>query len=150
MVRAHGFSTVLKSLITTTTAVNAHAGRTNTLALAAGFVVTLPAAKGTGNKYRFLVKTALTSGTYVVKVANGTDVFTGGVLINDIGDTTAATADFFPTAASSDTYTMTASLGGGKAGDWVEFEDYAAGFFAVNGVMTGVTDPATPFSATVS
>jgi hypothetical protein len=148
-VKARGLLSTLKALTTTTTCINSHAGRTNLLSAVAGFATTLPAAKGTGNTYRFLVKTTLTSGTYVIKVANSTDVMVGGILINDIGDTSAATADFFPTAATSDTITMTQSIGGGKAGDWVELEDYAAGFWAVRGVLQGVTDPATPFSATV-
>jgi hypothetical protein len=126
-----------------------HAGRTNLLSLAAGFTVTLPAAKGSGYRYRFVVGTALTSGTYIIKVANATDVFTGGVFINDTGDSPAATADFFPTAATSDTFTMTQSAGGGKKGDWFELEDFASGFFVVHGLMQGLADPATPFSATV-
>lgn len=127
-----------------------NAGRTNRFDLATGFTVTLPASTGSGAIYRFVVGTTLTSGTYVVKVANGTDVFVGGVSINDIGDSAAATADFFPTASTSDTYTMTQSIGGGKQGDWVEFEDIKAGFFLIRGNQQGVTDPTTPFSATVS
>ena len=102
-----------------------------------------------GNKYRFVVNTALTSSTYIIKVANSTDVFAGGAIINDTGDTTAATADFWPTAATSDTFTMTQNVGGGKQGDWFEVEDIASGFFAVHGCMQGVTDPTSPFSATV-
>lgn len=127
----------------------ANAGRSNILKAAAGLTVTLPASTGSGDRYRFIVGTAAASGSYVVKVVNSTDVFAGGILINDIGDTTAATADFFPTAASSDTFTMTYTLGAGKVGDWVEFEDIALGFWFVRGALQGLTDPATPFSATV-
>ncbi len=125
-------------------------GLTATLDAVAGFTVTLPAASGSGARYRFVVGTTLTSATYVVKVANATDVFVGGVFINDIGDSAAATADFFPTASTSDTFTMTFSIGGGKKGDWFEVEDIASGVFAVRGVLQGVTDPTTPFSATVA
>lgn len=127
-----------------------YSGQTILLSAVAGFTVTLPAASGSGRRFRFIVNTALTSATYVIKVANATDVFVGGAFINDIGDSAAATADFFPTASTSDTYTMTQSIGGGKKGDWVEIEDFASGFFWINGVQQGVTDPATPFSATVS
>lgn len=152
--QARNLRTRLRTAITTLTIStnklkNLYGGGTTVISLAAGFTVTLPVSNGTGQKYRFVAGTTLTSGTYVIKVANSTDVFAGGVLLNDIGDTTAATADFFPTAASSDTYTMTASIGGGKRGDWVEFEDIATGFWAVNGVQQGITDPVTPFSATV-
>jgi hypothetical protein len=148
-VKARGLLSTLKTLTAATTCMNSHAGRTNLLSAVAGFTVTLPAAKGTGNTYRFLVKTTLTSANYIIKVANSTDVMVGGILINDIGDTSAATADFFPTASTSDTITLPFATGAGKAGDWVELEDYAAGFWAVRGQVQGMTDPATPFSATV-
>ena len=150
--KANGLRTAVRSLTAAyvcNTAPVIDDGLTLRLDLAAGFAVTLPAALGSGRKFRFVVGTLLTSGTYIVKVANATDVMAGGVTINDIGDTSAATADFFPTAASSDTFTMTASLGAGKIGDWVEFEDIKSGFWAVRGSLQGLTDPATPFSATV-
>jgi hypothetical protein len=151
LVRAKAFIVNgVKSITATASATRkANAGRTNLLNAVAGFTVTLPASSGSGDVYRFVVGTTLTSGTYVVKVANSTDVFAGGVIINDIGDSSAATADFHPTASTSDTFTMTQSIGGGKRGDWVEFEDIATGFWAVRGAIQGVTDPATPFSATV-
>lgn len=151
-IKAHGFIHRSVSSLTAATTLKPgeHSGRTNRLDLAAGFTCTLPASSGSGNRYRFVVGTALTSGTYVVKVANATDVFAGGVIINDIGDTTAATADFHPTASTSDTFTMTQSIGGGKVGDWVEFEDLKSGTWAVHGALQGLTDPTTPFSATVS
>lgn len=150
--RAKGFIHRAVNSLTATTTLKPgeHSGCTNRLDAIAGFTSTLPASSGSGNRYRFVVGTALTSGTYVVKVANATDVFVGGVVINDIGDSAAATADFHPTASTSDTFTMTQSIGGGKKGDWFEVEDIALGVWAVNGVMQGVTDPTSPFSATVS
>lgn len=152
IVRAKAFLTKgVKSLTASVTATRVdNAGRTNVLAAAAGLTITLPAATGSGDKHRYVVGTTATSGNYVVKVADATDVFVGGILINDIGDSSAATADFFPTAASSDTITMAYATGGGKAGDWVEVEDIGANQWAVTGVFQGMTDPATPFSATVS
>lgn len=141
----------VKAVIATATASrSAYAGRTTRLDAVAGFAVTLPASSGSGNKYRFVVGTALTSGTYVVKVANATDIMAGGVLINDTGDSSAATVDYFPTASTSDTYTMTQAIGGGKVGDWFEVEDFKSGTWVVHGVQQGVTDPTTPFSASVS
>jgi hypothetical protein len=129
---------------------HADAGKTLLLNAAAGLsAMILPAAIGSGRKFRFVVGTTITSNTIVIKVANTTDVFVGGIFINDIGDTSAATADYFPTASTSDTLTLTASVGGGKKGDWIEIEDIASGFFAIHGVLQGVTDPSTPFSATV-
>lgn len=150
-IRAKGFLHAgVKTLIAATTVNRAdNGGRTNLISLAAGFTVTLPAATGSGSRFRFVAGVTLTSGTYVIKVANATDVFVGGVFINDTGDSAAATADYFPTASTSDTYTMTQSIGGGKKGDLFEVEDIAAGFFLVSGFQQGVTDPTSPFSATV-
>jgi hypothetical protein len=128
----------------------ANAGRTNVLNAAAGMTVTLPASSGSGDRYRFLIGTTITSNTTVIKVANATDVMVGGIIINDIGDSTAATADFHPTASTSDTITLTAAIGAGKKGDWIELEDFATGFWAVKGALQGETDPANPFSASVS
>jgi hypothetical protein len=140
----------VKNLTASVTATRkANAGRTNVLKAAAGLTVTLPASTGGGDVYRFVAGTTLTSNDYIVKVANSTDVFRGGIVMNDIGDSSAATADFHPTASTSDTFTMPSATGGGKIGVWVEFEDISAGFWAVRGDMQGVTDPATPFSATV-
>lgn len=147
--KAQNFQTRLLSITSATkTFVDAHMGGTVALNRSAGVTVTLPAAKGTGNKVKVIVGTA--SNANIVKVANATDVFVGGILINDIGDSSAATADFFPTASTSDTVTCTTAGGGGLKGDWVEFEDIASGFWAVRGVFQGATDPTTPFSATVS
>lgn len=141
----------VKSITATATATKAgNAGRTNTLNAAAGLTVTLPASSGNGAVYRFAVGTLLTSNSYIIKVANATDVMAGGILINDTGDSSAGTADFFPTAATSDTITMAASAGAGKVGDWVELEDIKSGFWSVRGTFQGELDPTTPFSATVS
>lgn len=126
-----------------------HSGRTIRMDAVAGFTNTLPASSGSGNRYRFVAGTTLTSGSYIVKVANATDVMVGGIFINDTGDTTAATVDFYPTAATSDTITLAQSVGAGKQGDWIEVEDVKSGFWAVTGVLQAELDPSTPFSATV-
>src|SRR5437868_15459717 len=64
-----------------------HDGRTLVLDNAAGATITLPAAKGTGNRFRFIVKTTVTSNGYIVKVANTTDAFIGfsNVVSDDAG-----------------------------------------------------------------
>ncbi len=117
---------------------------------AAGLTVTLPASSGSGATFDIIVGTTITSNTIVIQVANATDVMQGGVFINDTGDTTAATSDFYPTASTSDTITLTASVGAGKAGDRIRLTDYATGFWAVEGYLAGELDPVSPFSAAVS
>lgn len=146
--RAYGFihRNVSQLTATTTLRPGEHSGRTNMLDAVAGFACTLPAAKGKGNRYRFVVKTALTSAQYRFSVTS-TDTFLGGTFIGDSGDTAAATADFFVAAAASNQLNMTLANGGGSVGDWVEFEDVATGKWLIHGVFRDVTDPSNRFAA---
>jgi hypothetical protein len=120
-----------------------HNGGWTMLDKSAGVAVTLPAATGSGAHYKLLVKTASNATTIAV---TGDDTFVGGYLCNDSGDTTAATADFFPAAAGNNRLTLTTVGGGGLAGDWLEFVDYAADKWMVRGVFTGAADPSNRFS----
>lgn len=125
-----------------------HAGRTILLDTAAGSVCTLPASAGTGNKYRFLVRTLATSNSHIIKVANSTDVMRG--IIHCL-DSDLATVNMFGFAAGATADTITldrTNTGSVTLGEWVELEDYLTGFWAVKGCLSGAA-PATPFSATV-
>lgn len=120
-----------------------HAGKTGLFDVAGGATATLPAATGTGNKYRFAVKTTLTS-SGIIKVANSTDIIQGVLsLSTDISGTNMLAS------ATADTITMNGTTTGGLKGSVIEIEDVAAGLFVVTGglVTTGVE--ADPFSATV-
>ena len=141
---ARNFSTIKRSLIAATTLTPArHAGTTCVLNLAAGFTVTLPAATGSGMKYRLI--NGIAGNAYIVAVT-GNDTFVGGVFINDVGDSAAATADFYRPASTDNKITMLTAAGGGAVGDFLEFEDIVADKWAVFGVFQTATDPATPFS----
>lgn len=122
-----------------------HGNRTVTLSRAAGVAVTLPAATGTGNKYKLIYATALTSASSVIS-PNGSDTLFGGVFINDTGASAAATVDFYPTAAGNNTTTLAFSAGAGKKGDTLTFEDFATNCWQISGVITGELDPTNPFS----
>lgn len=123
-----------------------HANRTTVLSKLAGGTVALPATSGTGDVYRLVVGLTITSVSWVISKA-GADVMAGGVLINNTGDTAAATADFYPTAGTTNTVTLAFADGAAKAGDFVEFQDIVTGTWAVRGVLQGEIDPVTPFSA---
>jgi hypothetical protein len=117
------------------------------LGVASGATVTLPAASGTGNIYRFFVSTTITSNNYVIQVANGDDTMAGvAIVANDGGDT----ASIFETAATSDTITLNGTTTGGILGGTIEIQDVASNVFSVvaRGAATG--SEATPFSAAVS
>lgn len=124
----------------------AHGGRTVLLDRAAGQAVTLPAATGSGNSYKFFVLTTITSNTTTIKVV-GNDTMAGlAIVANDGGDT----ASIFETAATSDTITFDGSTTGGIRGATVELQDVAEDLWSVRIVGAATGTEATPFSATVT
>jgi hypothetical protein len=123
-----------------------HANRTTLLGAAAGGTVTLPAATGSGDKYRFVVSVLLTSAAWAITAPAGS-ILNGMALINNTGDSTAATVDAYPTGASDEQFNFTQSVGGGKIGDWVEVEDIVSGIYAVTAFIQGQPDPTNPFAS---
>jgi hypothetical protein len=119
-----------------------HRGTNVLLSAAAGLTVSLPAATGTGDIYKFFVATTVTSNAYII-AANGTDIMAGGVSMStDIGGTNIlaiATADYI---------TMNGSTTGGLKGSWVDLEDVATGLWKVGGFLVSTGTEATPFAAT--
>lgn len=128
-----------------------HGGRTILLDTAAGSVVTLPAAVGSGVKFRFLVSVIATSNSHIIKVANAADTFIGMVLSisDDAGfPVKGYTAD---ATAGADTITLNRTTTGSTVkGEFVIVEDSAATKWSVTGVIAATGTEATPFSATVS
>jgi hypothetical protein len=126
----------------------AHAGRIINLDTATGSVVTLPAATGSGAKYRFRVSALATSNSHIIKVASASDSFDGFAFMRD--DTSDNAASFFAVAGTSDTVTLNRTTTGSVViGEWIEIEDVASGRFHVRAFLANSGTPATPFSATV-
>ena len=124
-----------------------HDGSIVTLNRAAGIAVTLPAATGSGARYRFVVGTTFTSAA-TIKVT-GNDIMKGtATLYADGGDTVVG----FGTAADSDTIDLLgiANSVGGIVGEDIELIDIAADTWFVRIVSDAGGTEATPFSATVS
>lgn len=139
---------------TLTVTAASHAGKIVTISSASGCTITLPAATGTGNKYRFVINTSLTSGSLVVAVASGTDFMVGGAFLGS--DDAANVAKYFPTAntgtlaTESDTITLNRSTTGTAAkGQWIEVDDIASAIFHVRVYTNATGTEATPFSAAV-
>lgn len=137
LVAAGGTLTVTEAL---------HEGKTILLDTAAGSVCTLPAATGSGGRYRFVVSVIPTSNSHKVQCV-GNDVMQGYALVlQDGGDTLVA----FETAADSDTVTLNRSTTGGtQKGETIELEDIATDVWAVRVVAIATGTEATPFSAAV-
>lgn len=123
-----------------------HANRTITLNRAAGIAITLPAATGTGDKYRFVVGTTFT-GNCTIDAASSSDKFTGhAILAQDSADTVV----HFGTAAGTDKLTMYTAANnttGGIKGAIAEFEDIAVNLWSVYFVSEAGGTEATPFDS---
>ena len=145
-----GFISGSDSIVAVTASVTltsaSNAGRTMNLNVASGATVTLPAASGTGNIYRFFVQTTVTSNSYVIQVASSSDTMSGVAIVANDTDNSAS---IFETAADSDTITFNGTTTGGILGATVEIQDVASNKFSVvvRGAATG--SEATPFSAAV-
>lgn len=121
-----------------------HAGTTTVLNAAAGLTVTLPASAGNGDEYTVFVGTTVTSNSYVVQVANSTDIIQGAIhLTTDIAGTS------MPTSSTTDTITMNGSTTGGVKGSWLRLTDVASGVWELAGGMICTGTEETPFSAAV-
>ena len=146
-----GFISGTDSLVSVTADVTltsaSHAGRTMVLDVASGATVTLPAATGTGNVYKFFVKTTVTSNDYIIQVASADDTMAGVAIVANDSD---ASASIFETAATSDTITLDGSTTGGILGGQIELQDVTSGVFSVTIRQAATGTEATPFSAAVS
>lgn len=108
---------------------------------------TLPAATGTGAKFKFVVGAVNTSG-YLIKSASGADVMAGTIFTRS-DDAAAVLA--YKAGATDDTITLNGTTTGGvSTGDWVELTDLATNLWTVTGLTTSSGSEATPFSDTVA
>lgn len=125
-----------------------HDGKTILLNSLSGSVCTLPAAAGSGARFRFKVSVLATSNSHIVKVANASDIIQG--VVGTIDTDTAGTITGFATASDSDTITLNRSTTGSvMRGEWLELEDVATNVWVVHGMLANTGAGATPFSATV-
>lgn len=143
----------LVAVTASTLAVNKteHAGRVVVLNRAAGIAVTLPNATGSGDVYRFVIGTTISSNTTTIKVAASTAEEMRGRIIGRDTDAEGATGYTWGADDNDDTITFTPNVSGGEVGDHVELMDLASGMWLVSGEIdqSGGSE-ATPFSATVS
>jgi hypothetical protein len=128
----------------------AHNGKTIKLDTATGSVVTLPPATGSGAVYKFIVSVLATSNSHKIQTSATTQHLQGYALIVDT-DTADNTEGFFAVSGTSDTITLNRSTTGSvKLGETITITDVASTLHAVEAVLSGTGDLATPFSAAVS
>lgn len=119
----------------------AHNNVVVTINRAAGTTITMPAASGTGNHYRFFVGTTLTGNGIIAALT--TDIIQGV-----LGVATDAAGVNILSTATSDKITMNGSTTGGLKGSYVELIDVASGVWSCQGGLISTGAEATPFSAT--
>jgi hypothetical protein len=132
--------------LTTTTTIDrdSHINTILALDLAAGFAVTLPEATGSGDIYRFVIKTT-TTGAYTI-AALTTDVIAGAVTL---ATTNVVDGIVAATSATSDKISMNGSTTGGLAGGtYIELIDALDATWHVTGTLRTSGAEATPFAAT--
>lgn len=112
-----------------------------TINSAAGIALTLPAATGTGNVYRFIIGTSITSLTTTITAA-GSDKFYGTILQSKAAT---AVANYNATGSSS-IITMDGSTRGGLVGDEIVLVDVGSAKWALKAVIQGTGVIATPLS----
>jgi hypothetical protein len=128
-----------------------HAGKVIAFGKTDGTTVTLPAATGTGNTYRFVIAVAATSAANIIKVANATDVMNGSLNIQQDTDTD-GNVKLWRADAGDDTMTFAgAATTGGIVGGYIQCIDYKSGFWSCQAwTQSGGGSEVTPFSAGVS
>lgn len=120
-----------------------HAGKTVVQNNVAGCSIALPAAAGTGNVYRIVVKVTITSVGVVVSATPLTDVFIGMAWV--MSDNSQAVLAYLP-AATDNTVTLNGTTTGGYLGHMLEFRDIASGIWEVQSFGKATGTEATPFS----
>lgn len=129
-----------------------HANKIVVLNRAAGITCTLPEATGTGDKYTFVVGTAATSNSYIVKTADEANADMAG-LATGVDQDTDATDDFPAIQADGfDVITLNRTTTGGvqPGYDKIVVTDIATDLWHARvhySVPVG-SNPATPFSST--
>jgi cytoskeletal protein CcmA (bactofilin family) len=124
-----------------------HAGRTVGMDQASGSTVTLPAATGTGNRYRIVVTTTVTTNDHILICTVGDDLV--GVIYQVDTDTADAIAAYPAIAADAmDTITLNGTTTGGLIGDILEVQDIGTGVWALIGYTNANGVVATPIATT--
>ncbi len=119
-------------------------GKTIVLDKADGVAVALPVTE-VGLKFKFFVKTTVTSVGYILTAGKTTDLFIGAVTMVDT-DSSDTHTDQVPDVSDDDVMTLNGTTTGGLIGTCFELECIAEGRWWVNGVIRHTSNVANPFA----
>lgn len=138
----------------TKTVATTDSGKTFLFDQTAGSVVTLPAATGSGNHYRFVVNVLATSNSHIIYTDGGNSgagagLFKG-IIVGTRVDSGNAVLGFAANGTTHDTITLNRTTTGSVTlGEWIDVTDVAANTWNVSGVLSATGAAfASPFSAT--
>lgn len=121
----------------------AHNGKIIAIDRAAGCVVTLPEATGSGARFHIYVKTSISSNALDIRTSPDTDLFEGAVAIA----VAAGSAMFAADETDDNEISMNGSTSGGLVGSYLTLADLEDGKWSVTGVLMGSGTEITPFGA---
>lgn len=131
--------------VTTTTILSAaDSGKIIFLSRANGTIITLPIASA-GLNFTFIVKTPLSSGSYVIQGATPADLFYGGVVAIGVAGPTAQTQS--PNGTTQYKMTLVFNDSGGQVGTEVKMVSSGANVWVVGGTTASATANGTFFTA---
>jgi hypothetical protein len=119
-------------------------GKTIVLDKADGVAVALPITE-VGLKFKFVVKTTVTSVGYILTAGKATDLFIGAVTMVDT-DSSDTFTDQVPDVTNDDVMTLNGSTTGGLIGSYFELECIAETRWWVSGVLRHTSNVANPFA----
>lgn len=122
-----------------------HDGRVIALDTAAGTTITLPAATGSGARFKFVVTVRPTSNQHRIDVV-GNDAYFGTLVVDTDADSVADATITFNAAADSDRIDLNGTTKGGLKGDFIEIVDMVADGWHVYGVLSATGTEVTPFT----
>ena len=122
------------------------AGKTIVIDAAAGLTGKLPLATGSGRKYTFAIKTAVTSNAVILRVHTASEIWAG---MATLAESVIGVPKAFPCNGTKNAVSLAGTTNGGKSGDMLEVVDIADGLWAVK--FTGSVDAtaSSPFSTVI-
>ena len=136
------FGSLTINTATATLSADGYGGMRILLDRAAGSVVTLPAATGSGIQFEIIIKTTVTSSAYDIRCPSGSEFFGHALLHQDSANTVVT----FDAADNDNEISMNGTTTGGLRGGRIVLTDAYSGHWHVIAEMAATGTEASPFT----